>query len=154
MCLEAAFQFPDRGRFLSELARVVTAGGRVAIIDFMWKTEDARNHCGDDELRLVRATWQWTDFDSIREYHRNAEANGFTVDACLDWSSHVTAPIITIFDVIARLAQRPFGRALLRRFNPLLRPLSDADWSAFVQSAYAHQRVHACAKYIALVLTR
>ncbi|HVN85605.1 MAG TPA: methyltransferase domain-containing protein [Candidatus Binatia bacterium] len=154
LCVEAAFQFPDRGRFLSELGRVVAPGGRAVIVDFMWENDDARVRCDADALQVVRATWQLRDFDSVGQYRRNAETNGFTIDACLDWSSHVTAPIITIFGIVGGLARRSWGRAFLRRFNPLLRPISDLDWAKFVQSARAHQRVHGCAKYMVLVLTR
>ena len=153
LCLEAAFQFPDRRGFLSEISRVVDTGARVVIVDFMWKTDDARDICHDERGRLVRRTWQWESFDSVREYRDNARANGFTVDACVDWSSHVTAPLGTIFAAVAGLARRQWGRAALRRYHPLLRALTDEDWQEFMGSARAHRYVHRHVQYVALVLS-
>jgi ubiquinone/menaquinone biosynthesis C-methylase UbiE len=154
LCLEAAFQFRQRARFMSELGRVVDAGGRVVIVDFMWKNDEARDACNDERTRLVQRTWQWESFDSVGEYRRNAQANGFTVEACLDWSSHVTAPLRTIFALVAGLAEHAWSRALLMRYHPLLRSLGEEDWQEFARSALAHQHVHRYVQYNALVLTR
>jgi SAM-dependent methyltransferase len=154
LCLESAFQFPSRARFLSELGRVVDTGGRVVIVDFMWTSDDARRIRNDERSRLVQRTWQWENFDSVREYQHNARENGFAVEACLDWSTHVTAPLRTIFDSVAGLAQRRWGRALLLRYHPLLRALTDEDWREFIRSADAHKYVHRHTRYAALVLNR
>jgi MPBQ/MSBQ methyltransferase len=154
LCLEAAFHFPHRAGFLSELARVVDAGARAVIVDFMWKNDAARHSCNDEQRRLVQSTWHWEDFDSVREYRENALKNGFEIEACLDWSAHVTAPLRTIFDSVARLAKPRSGRALLVRYNPLLRALNDEDWQAFIRSAAAHQYIHRHTQYVALVLRR
>jgi MPBQ/MSBQ methyltransferase len=154
LCLEAAFQFPDRRGFLSEISRLVDTGARAVIVDFMWKSEEARDICHDERSRLVRRTWQWNNFDSVRQYRDNARANGFTVQACMDWSSHVTAPLGTIFAVVAALASWGWGRAALRRYHPLLRALTDEDWQEFVRSARAHRYVHRHVQYGALVLSR
>ena len=154
LCLEAAFQFPDRGAFLSEISRVTDAGARVVIVDFMWKTDEARDVCRDERGRSVRRTWQWEDFDSVRQYQDNARANGFQVNACLDWSSHVTAPMVTVFLAVASLARWAWGRAALRGFHPLLRAITDEDWREFIGSARAHRYVHRHVQYVALVLSR
>ncbi len=154
LCLEAAFQFRHRARFLSELTRVVDAGARVVIVDFMWNNDEARRMCNEEKRRLVQSTWQWEDFDSVREYQHNAQENGFEVVACLDWSSHVTAPLRVIFDGVGGLAQRTWGRALLMRYHPLLRALTDEDWQEFIRSARAHKYVHRYTQYVALVLSR
>ena len=153
LCLEAAFQFPDRARFLSELKRVVDPRARVVIVDFMWKDDEARRISNEEQSRFVRATWQWDSFDSVREYHQNAQANGFAVEACLDWSSHVTAPLRTIFDLVAGLARRRWGRTLLTWYHPPLRALTDDDWREFARSAAAHRFIHQHTQYTALVLT-
>ncbi|MBI1815365.1 MAG: class I SAM-dependent methyltransferase [Deltaproteobacteria bacterium] len=154
LCLEAAFHFPDRARFLSQLNRVVDAGTRVVIVDFMWKNDEARHHCSEATRRLVGSTWQWDNFDSVQAYQHNARTNGFNVEACLDWSSHVTAPLRTIFKCVAGLAQRTWGRALLLQQNPLLRALTDEDWREFARSARAHSDVQRHSQYVALVLSR
>lgn len=154
LCLEAAFQFADRVRFLRELSRVVDRGGRVVVVDFMWRNDAARRVRDEAEGRFVRSVWQWEDFDTVGEYQRNARSNGFEVAACLDWSSHVTAPLRTIFAGVATLAKRKWSRDLLRRYHPPLLALTDDDWDEFIHSARAHARVHSHAQYVALVLQR
>jgi len=154
LCLEAAFHFPDRNRFLAELGRVVRPGGRVVIVDFMatagadspvWKSEAAD---------LVRETWQWERFDSEAQYRANAEANGFRVDACRDWSAHVTMPIQSLFNLVAWLGRRRWGRRIMTIHNPMLRALTDDDWREFARSARAHKLLRANSRYMALVLAR
>lgn len=154
LCLEAAFEFCDRAGFLRQLGRVSAAGARAVIVDFMWKDEAARRLCDNEDGRLVQRTWQWEDFDSVAEYRRNAEANGFEVAACLDWSPHVTAPLRSVFDLVARLSRTEPGRTLLRWYHPPLRTLTAGDWQEFVRSARAHQHVHRYSRYVALVLRR
>lgn len=154
LCLEAAFHFPNRADFLSELARVVDVGARAVVVDFMWKNDEAHQIRNDERSRVVQSTWHWEDFDSRGEYEHNARANGFDVEACLDWSAHVTAPLRTIFETVAWFARRKWGRALLVQYNPLLRALSDGDWQEFVRSAHAHQYIHRHTQYVALVLRR
>jgi MPBQ/MSBQ methyltransferase len=154
LCLEAAFQFPDRATFLSEISRVTDAGARVAILDFMWKSDEARDSCQDARSRLVRRIWQWEDFDSVRQYQDKARANGFQVKACLDWSSHVTAPILSVFLAVAWLARRAWGRAALRGLHPLLRAITDEDWREFIEAARAHHYVYRYVQYVALVLVK
>jgi len=154
LCLEAAFHFSDRARFLKELSRAADTETRVVIVDFMWNDDDARRICNDEDSRVVQRTWQWQSFDSVREYRHNAQANGFEIEACLDWSSHVTAPLHTVFDLVARLAGWARGRAVLMQYHPLLRALSDADWVEFIRSARAHKHIHRYTQYAALVLKR
>ncbi len=154
LCLEAAFHFPDRRRFLGELARVTAAGARVVILDFMWKNDESCRRCDEESRRLVSRAWQWSNFDSVDEYRRNARLHDFTVEACADWSSHVTAPLRAIFDSVAALSRRSLGRRVLTRYHPLLCALSDDDWREFGRSARAHRCVHEHSQYTALVLRR
>lgn len=154
LCLEAAFHFPDRNRFLSQLARITPPGGRVVIVDFMSKADKDSPVWNDPRIQVVRQTWQWEYFDSARQYQSNAVANGFHIEACHDWSAHVTAPLGTVFELVAGLARRPWGRRLLLGQNPMLRSLSDHDWEDFAVSARAHRYLEKHASYIALVLTR
>ncbi|MFI5398266.1 MAG: class I SAM-dependent methyltransferase [Candidatus Binatia bacterium] len=154
LCLEAAFHFPDRNRFLGQLARITQPGARVVIVDFMSKADRDAPAWNDPKIEVVRQTWQWEYFDSARQYQLNAVKNGFHVEACRDWSAHVTAPLGTVFELVAWLARRRWGRRLLLQQNPLLRSLSDQDWEDFTQSAHAHRYLEKHASYIALILTR
>ena len=154
LCLEAAFHFPDRNRFLSELARVVRPGGRVLIVDFMATAADDSPVWHSQEADLVRHTWQFEAFESETRYRANAEANGFHVDACRDWSAHVTMPIQSLFNLVAWLGRRRWGRRVMTIQNPMLRALTTDDWREFDRAARAHKVMRANSRYMALVLTR
>jgi len=154
LCLEAAFHFPDRDRFLSELARVVRPGGRVLIVDFMARAADDSPVWYSQEADLVRHTWQFEAFESEARYRANAEANGFRVDACRDWSAHVTMPIQSLFNLVAWLGRRRWGRRVMTIQNPMLRALTTDDWREFDRAARAHKVMRANSRYMALVLTR
>jgi len=154
LCLEAAFHFPDRNRFLSELARVVLPGGRVLIVDFMATAADDSPVWHSEAADLVRQTWQFETFESEARYRAYAEANGFRVDACRDWSAHVTMPIQSLFNLVAWLGRRRWGRRVMTMQNPMLRALTTDDWRAFDRAARAHKVMRANSRYMALVLTR
>ena len=66
-CLEAAFHFPDRARFLREAYRVLREGGTLVIVDFAWKTSEGHRIRNEAPAKLVRQVWQWDDFSSIEE---------------------------------------------------------------------------------------
>ena len=154
LCLEAAFHFADRAHFLHQLSRVVGDRARVVIVDFMWKDDAAHAVADTEHVELVRHIWQCHPFDSVGGYLRNARASGFAVAACVDWSSHVSAPVQTVFETVAALSQRPWGRKLLFLLSPLLQSLSDDDWREFGHAARAHRVLHERTQYTALVLTR
>jgi len=67
-CLEAAFHFPDRARFLREAYRVLRDGGSLVVVDFAWKTSAGHRFRDEEPAKLVRQVWQWDDFSSIEEY--------------------------------------------------------------------------------------
>jgi hypothetical protein len=94
------------------------------------------------------------DFDSVAAYRGNVQRLGLLVDACHDWSSHVTAPLGTILDWVSWLASSPWGRWLLIQQNPVLRGLTDEDWEEFVRAAAAHRHVNRYTSYVALVVRR
>ena len=103
MCVEAAFHFPDRLRFLNEVSRVLRPGGRLVVVDFAWNSDAERAHRHDPETKIVREIWQWSDFSSIPEYERMGRAAGFRMLSSHDWSQNVTRPIQTLFERLSAL---------------------------------------------------
>jgi len=152
-CLEAAFQFPDRRRFLTEARRVVHPGGRVVIMDFMADDVVEPTWWDTDAARFVRQTWQFERFDTMAEYRANAVAAGFDVIEMRNWSAHVTDPLQSIFNLVAWLGRRRWGRRLLVVHNSMLRSLTADDWAEFDRSARAHRAVRQRSRYVALVLS-
>jgi len=152
LCLEAAFHFPDRRRFLAEARRVTRPGGRVVVVDLMANDDADPALWESEEAKVVRGIWQFARFDSLGEYRANAAAAGFDVVAVRDWTAHVTAPIQSLFELVAWLGRRRWGRRALALQNPMLRALSATDWQEFDRSAKAHKLLRSNSRYIALVL--
>ncbi len=154
MCLEAAFHFPQRERFLEAAARVLRSNGRLVVVDFVWKSTDARR-CRDDELtRVVRDIWQWDDLFTRAEYESIAASAGLITEAFQDWSYGVTRPLQSMFDSLAWLGRRQWGRNLITTVNPLLGSMTDEDWREIDQSAKAHRHLGKLAQYVAFVFRK
>jgi SAM-dependent methyltransferase len=151
LCLEAAFHFSDRGAFLREARRVLRRGGRLAVVDFVWRSENGPQQVTPDFTALVQQTWRWRNFACAGEYPRLAHANGFRVDVQQDWSGHVTDPLQTVFQLVAFLARRRWGQRLLSTYNPLLRSMTAKDWRDLEHSARAHTAVRRHSRYAAYV---
>jgi tocopherol O-methyltransferase len=139
-CLEAAFHFPDRARFLREAYRLLRDGGSLVVVDFAWKTSEGHRIRDEDPAKRVRQVWQWDDFSSIEEYRQAALDAGFELWSCHDWTRHVSKPITLRFSVAAWLGQRKWGRRLLAWLYPLSWGTSDGDWREIEISAQASRR--------------
>ncbi|WP_197453328.1 class I SAM-dependent methyltransferase [Caulifigura coniformis] len=153
-CLEAAFHFPDRSRFLQEAFRVLKPGGRMVVVDFAWRQPEDRKCLEDPETRLVRDIWQWDDLYDVEEYKREARNAGFKEVETVDWSDRVTAPFQATFESLLAVRKRPWLRRRVLGVNPLLNSLSEDDWKQLEEIAKAHDYVRRRSQYMAFVFTK
>jgi len=153
-CLEAAFHFPDRQQFLSEVSRVLRPEGRLVLVDFAWNSDAERVHRDDPETRIVRDIWQWSDFSSIPEYERMSRTAGFRMVSSRDWSQNVTRPIQVLFERLSALGSTSWGRQILAWKNPLYRSFSIEDWEQVAHAVRGHEHVRRFSKYMAFVLEK
>jgi SAM-dependent methyltransferase len=153
LCLEAAFHFPDRRRFLTEVARVLRPGGRFVLVDFVWRARDPAV-LADERTRLVREVWGWEDFHSHDEYLDDSRAAGLQLVRALDWSRRVTQALQWISEGVVLLGRSQLGRSLLTAAHPEARNLSRADWEEAARSTAAHRFITAHSRYMAYVFAR
>ncbi len=154
VCLESAFHFPKRGRFLEEGYRVLKPGGKLVVIDFMWKTKHSRAISSNPMTELVKGIWRFQDFWTVEEYLETAKDVGFRIHRMRDWSRRVTTPAIFLLKVLAAIGNTGAGRYALGRINPAARALNQSVWTSFGESAAAHVFVEREARYVALSLTK
>ena len=154
VCIEAAFHFPDRARFLREAWRSLRPGGRLVVIDFAWNSASDRIHLEDPETRLVRDVWKWDDFFTVDEYEDAARAAGFVVTSVANWTSRVTRPMQGMFRFLAFMGRSALGRKLLRLHNPLYGSVSVADWANALRAVRAHEHVQRHSRYMAFVFDK
>lgn len=84
--LESSHLMPDRPRLLSECARVLKGGGRVALCDLVRRREIPFHELRDrqDDFALLRAAFGSARMDTLDQYVGYAEMAGLLVDQAVD----------------------------------------------------------------------
>jgi SAM-dependent methyltransferase len=155
-CLEVAFHFGAKGRrdFLEQCWRVLRPGGRLLLVDFVWRDERPDAIELRDPRRIVRDTWRFAEFEPLERYRSLARALGFRELLFQDW----TRPVIDRFQqlgmAIAKLGNSPLGRAVLSRAPPGLASLQPDEWQYLVELMHAHDEVRSATRYVAFLFAK
>jgi MPBQ/MSBQ methyltransferase len=156
LCLEAGFHLGAKGRraFLEEAARVLRPGGRLALVDFVWRDSRPERIAELDRDRLVRDTWRFDEFEPLERYRATLRELGLVERAFRDW----TAPVIDRFQHIATLLARTgntrAGRALWCALRPRLARIRPQEWETLVPLMRAHDEVRRASRYVAFLLEK
>lgn len=155
-CLEAAFHFGPKGRraFVEEAARVLRPGGRLVLVDFVWRDARPEEIESADPRRLVRDTWRFAEFEPLERYRATARESGLRERTCLDWTGPVIDRFCRIAAATSRLGTFAPTRALLCAVRPGLARLRPDEWRFLVELMRAHDAVRRRSRYVALVFEK
>ncbi|MFI5315243.1 MAG: class I SAM-dependent methyltransferase [Myxococcota bacterium] len=156
LCLEAGFHFGAKGRraFLEESWRVLRPGGRLVLVDFVWRDSEPERIELLDPRRYVRDTWCFSEFEPLERYRSTAREIGFAEGALRDWTRPVIGRFQHIATALARTGDTRIGRALLCALRPGLARIRPAEWADLVALMRAHDEVRRASRYVALRLEK
>lgn len=155
MCCEAAFHFPDRAKFISEIARVLKPGGRFATCDFVWKSEDSRTQAHqDDRGAVVRRIWQYEDMATEAEYREWCQDSGLRFVSATDWTKPVTKSLQRLAEMVVQANKQKLKRRLLFRRRPHFRLFTPEDWAQLEHEVQSHRFVTDLTQYKAFVIEK
>jgi len=106
LCLEAAFHFPDRARFLNEAGR---RRGAMVVVDFVWKAPDSRHHISPSSGRGQAAPGSGRTSSLWRNTNAGADS-GFSVTAPVMTVGQCYTPLQLVFKVAAWLGRYAWGK--------------------------------------------
>jgi MPBQ/MSBQ methyltransferase len=157
-CLEAAFHFGPAGRrsFLEHAFRCLRPGGRLVLVDFVWRDDSPERIAECDPDHLVRDTWRFEEFEPLARYRRAARAVGFREVVEHDWTAPVMDRFALVGHVTARVGLSRIGRLTMRSrpFRDTLGSVSPEDWQALVEWLRAGDAVRHASRYVAFVFER
>jgi SAM-dependent methyltransferase len=156
LCLEAGFHFGPKGRraFLEESWRLLRPGGRLVLVDFVWRDARPERIESLDRDRYVRDTWRFEEFEPLERYRATARELGFQERALYDWTRPVIDRFQHIATALARTGNTRAGRALLCALRPGLTRIRPDEWPTLVALMRAHGEVRRASRYVAFRLDK
>jgi MPBQ/MSBQ methyltransferase len=156
LCLEAGFHFGAKGRraFLEESWRLLRPGGRLVLVDFVWRDARPERIESLDRDRYVRDTWRFSEFEPLERYRASAREVGFVERELHDWTRPVIDRFQHIATALARTGNTRAGRAFLCALRPGLARIRPEEWRILVALMRAHGEVRRASRYVAFLLEK